>query len=484
MKKQDHMPVGLNKFDWTKSLVDRIKTIFQIDRDLLFPNNMAKALEEVQKKLNGLPREPSALSLDEQMNKVLIVWKEKGTLEGLETRILRNVPWFLFIGKEPLGGQKGFSEAYGTWLKEHSKSSAVKALLIVFLRDYPQNLPSFHYWKSILITILQRATKKDLIIWRERCEKFFFLEDNGPKKFADLFLNSSKNLDEFLREAGFTNVLMVSKFLSNSILILLESFGEILRKEDNNEGKIRRLLSILLDHKGQLRFNEHRIKIINSLLTPFSVVSNQNRTKVLEIVCKLLLQLFGDPRIDRSAWFGVDEKARQVILRWIARETLEFFFKIIDLTVEKSEYRHQWPYRKAFWYAYYRKGFIVEAWVVLGPSALSRAKDIENWQYNSHGRLVKGDRVLKDHSVLILKFVNGLIVVEWSHNAKGRIWRPGSKNSPKLYKSEYYRHELINGDYEFIHSHSEFYSWQRKVRDYIRAESNIFVSDKDIKVWR
>ncbi len=120
---------------------------------------------------------------------------------------------------------------------------------------------------------------------------------------------------------------------------------------------------------------------------------------------------------------------------------------------------------------------------MLGPIAQEYVKKIDDWELKTHGRLLKGDLVLPNHSVLLLKFKGGLVVAEWSHNGKGRFWLPGNKNAPQFYKSKYYRREVVdNCDFEFIHVYGEKYSWQRKVSKWIKEQIGVFVSPSEYRI--
>jgi hypothetical protein len=50
-----------------------------------------------------------------------------------------------------------------------------------------------------------------------------------------------------------------------------------------------------------------------------------------------LLEFLGDRRISKDTWVRSDERARSVIIRWLAKATLEQSLKVVDRVAAKHQ---------------------------------------------------------------------------------------------------------------------------------------------------
>lgn len=180
--------------------------------------------------------------------------------------------------------------------------------------------------------------------------------------------------------------------------------------------------------------------------------------------------------MDTSRWVNVSVKAKDVFLSWLVESTLQSFFKLLDFVSRSdSTADNQWKYRKAFWSAYLRKGFIDEAWLVLGPGAYENAHHFLS-KDSQYGRFISGSGITAIHSSLIMRIGN-LIITEWSHNGRYRLWQSFDSNAPKLYKPTYVRVNLVTGAMiEESHAGSENGNWQNKLSNHIEHYTGINMS--------
>ena len=123
--------------------------------------------------------------------------------------------------------------------------------------------------------------------------------------------------------------------------------------------------------------------------------------------------------------------------RWLARASLDLFFKLID---EHALEAH-WRYRHAFWSMYLEKGAIDDAWLALGGQAYSSASAVRELG-GAYGRL-RGPGVAGNQSALILR-IGPLMIGEISHNGKLRVWPANWPNAPQLGRQEYDRTDLTS----------------------------------------
>jgi SNF2 domain-containing protein/EH signature protein/restriction endonuclease/helicase-like protein len=187
-----------------------------------------------------------------------------------------------------------------------------------------------------------------------------------------------------------------------------------------------------------------------------------------------LLDVLGDPRIEHGAWLRTDDSARDVFIRWLAQATLEQFLKVVDRLAP----RHQWDYRRVFWNAYIEKGAVANAWVAFGSSgaqvANQIAKNTADQLMLRFGTLTGGGA---DQAVLLLS-IGDLVIADWSHNGKLRIWRRGNKRAPEFNLNGYIAADLrAHPDFETVHLPPD--GWQMRTEAHIRRHTGIRLNEAE-----
>lgn len=171
------------------------------------------------------------------------------------------------------------------------------------------------------------------------------------------------------------------------------------------------------------------------------------------------------------------------MLRWLVGDSIEQFFDIVD----QMALDHQWKYRKAFWMAYFERGYLDEAWFALGPDAQYYA-ETHFGNKLSFGKIVK--ECSSNQSVLIIK-IKDLVFAEWSHNGKCRAWLTTDPGCPSHYKDNYSGSNLKAKSLKIVphyqtdgiqHQGSENYSWQEKLNDFIYQHTGIKVYHYDFRI--
>jgi hypothetical protein len=203
-------------------------------------------------------------------------------------------------------------------------------------------------------------------------------------------------------------------------------------------------------------------------------------------VARVLLGEYGDPRVDRFRayqWDGVAEELLHVLMRWLAGETLRRFVSVLEKTADET-----WKYRQKFWMSYYDAGYVDEAWLALGRDAMLTAKALSRSQID--GGMAELVGASPNQSVLLLR-LGHLVFTEWSHNGSLRAYPTEAPGSPKLF-SPYYEasdlksamsmdfHEGMNERPQLTHANSVGGTWQRKARDFIRKQTGVYLSDREI----
>lgn len=132
---------------------------------------------------------------------------------------------------------------------------------------------------------------------------------------------------------------------------------------------------------------------------------------------------FKDPRFGgrNIKWDEVDNRAREIFIKWISENDLKLFFQIIGFTAVDS----MWKRREEFWNHYLPH--ISNTWVFLGRDARDIAQELSGETLLGYGDLLGGT---KDQSVFAFQ-IKDYVFVEWSHNGKLRVWH--KQDVPKLF---------------------------------------------------
>jgi hypothetical protein len=232
------------------------------------------------------------------------------------------------------------------------------------------------------------------------------------------------------------------------------------------EEDVDRLAAWVRGDNGQSHFSAYRHTFAETLLLPW--VQKDPSVGLRDKIQNYVLELLGDPRIDSNAWVRCDDLARAVIVRWLAKATLEQFFKVVDRVAPKQ----QWEYRRAFWTAYIEKRVVRNSWVAFGSEGAEVATRIAE---TAQDKLMRQFATLKgaapNQAVLLLE-IEDLIVADWSHNGRLRIWRTGNPSAPKFRVPSYIATQLRGGaDYETVHLPPD--GWQAGAESYVRRLTGV-----------
>jgi len=419
---------------------------------------------------------PGKFDLEQIHSRIKHTIKYGEDLSTLSTRDLRRSPWVLFFPANDsnnwLAKNQSFTNQYILWLKQRGQYKSVAALLKVFIKHYPSDMPTFDSWRSVLKELISDKSTSRIARLKKCCDFAGYLHLNGPEIFAEKLFKDETPI-QAIEKAGVSGEILQSVFFKSSIKNYIKLVSQNI---DNPALDLKRLklhLSILENDDGRMIHAEMARELANQLLSPFI---SKNPSKATEDIIRMfLLKHLNDPRFYGNNWYGVNKEIRDVMHRWLISLTLEDFFKLLDKTAEKGH----WLYRRAFWSAYLNKGVITDAWIALGKSAsdLIKTKD----HRLRYGNIVRGER---KKSSIILK-IRGMTIVEISHVGKCRIYLDSNKNTPELYKSEYKFHDLVpstfndNSNYGVAHGGSENGSWQLKIAEIIRKHTGISMNSKD-----
>jgi hypothetical protein len=115
---------------------------------------------------------------------------------------------------------------------------------------------------------------------------------------------------------------------------------------------------------------------------------------------------------------------------------------------------------------------VANAWVAFGSNGAQVARRIaENTADSLMRRFATLGGSGADQAVLLLS-IGDLIIADWSHNGRLRIWRRGNPSAPEFNLPSYVASDLRT-DSEFDTVHLPPDGWQGKAEAYIRRHTGI-----------
>lgn len=454
-----------------------------------------RQLEDVE------PKAPAPHDLDALYWRISESWSRHRSLDNIAPRDFRRLPWVLFYSpcddarSRPdrpaawLGADPDLVTACGGWLARGRPTRAVRALLHEFLHVYPVELPTFEDWRKLLRMAVENCptpVPPALSKRQRQCREFGLVDPNGDLTLVRKLVESDGDMEQLLQDAGLGAGLSRCGFLKSGIRRYLSEFGSRSARNAAELAQLERLLQ-LLECEGRLRFSERgdRVAAAAGLLGPF--VDRPAESSTEQLLRPFFLRHFGHPHLprDKGKWSGVPEEVRRVVMRWFVKLQLDRFF----LLIRKTALDKHWRFREAFWNAFLRQGVIEEIWLVLGPNALQLLRYVseqEGGKIDTHALSYGHLRGTGSQSILLIR-LPGVTVAEWSHNGRCRFWLDGSAGTPRLYQTEYFRHQpprglegegvtLMKGeDFSQVHRGSENGSWQDKIARWLRDNTGLHI---------
>lgn len=397
-----------------------------------------------------------------------------------------DAPWLVFWR----WNERAFVEAAafrdGLSVAASVSATVGRRCIHVFLRDYDPFAPSASLALGQIILAVLRSDDTALTAWVERNQKFrIFERDGGPLTAIAGLLSQRlpKPLADCLGDVGLSG-LVEGGFSFGMLLAWCARAHERLWETQAVIEKWMQMCS------GRLAGREYRV--VEALLAPWR--NDDPEAEWRKSLLAWLQKRHGDPRDAVSGvWPQVDAELREVAKRWLTLQTIEGFFEALDdyaLRRGDDAMRQQWPFRKAFWLAYYRRGIVLDAKAAVG-------RDMEEclgWQplkSRFGNRLAKLEKFESKQSALFLK-LRGLLVFVGTHNAKCRLWDEASPHAPNLRRTSFHYSEIIAiprtdlhvdgyaNETGIAHMGAENGTWQRKLRDFLRQRIGVSIPDTEL----
>lgn len=443
----------------------------------------AVAATDVKRALTATPVSiPGEQTLDQVYN-FLLEAHRNGQWEKLPKRALRLSPWVILekgFDKTPLITEPGFIGSYVDVLKSTSNVRTAINLVYSLLLNYDRQDPGHERLRATVRDILRTSGSGRAKFFLEKAERFGLIQHDGPDRFVSAFLNDRKSAREFIAEAGLSGRLEFEGFLETCFVKIASAIGSRLAQGELDAHELDRIAAIAIVEDGghdNWRFRLSQLQVlVEALLLPFQSKEPEHGVrKWLEI---FVLDCLGDPRLTPEKWNGVNEHAERVIRRWLVAATLGDFFRVLDESMRRgtdADADRHWPYRRAFWNAYLERDHISDAWVVLGHSVAKDTRHVLSEMSASYARLERGGGARHSHAVLIMR-IGSLIITEWSHSGKYRIWNEGNPNAPEFYRKRYHRDELVYlPDFEGAHHGAVTGTWQSTLAGVIKDHTGVHI---------
>jgi hypothetical protein len=389
-------------------------------------------------------------------------------------REYRLVPWALIQPcdeNSPLFEQAGAISNIFVWIEQKNKIEIFSPFIHVFLYEYPNSSSQFETLRQSLLNYIVKNQHHKLKPVKGWIEQTGLLQHDAPDLTVNRIL--SEGLQASFSELKLINGLQFGKFALISLQRLFTLLSaELAGYEQSTKRKLTDGLLKLLVNGDTLTYPTLRIDIADGLLQSFQ---SQRPTDYEKNKLKdFFLQLYGDPRASKGSWVGVSEEAIEVLKSWMVEDTMLDFFKLLS-NVAKTDFTadKHWHYRKRFWNAYLKKGYVQEAWVALGPFAQLHANTYIKGGANTYAALSGGNN---RHSALIM-VIGDLLITEWSHSGKYRVW-DNKAEGPQLYNKTYTREHLISYcDHDGSHVGSDAGAWQSNLSSLINNLTGLQVNE-------
>lgn len=427
--------------------------------------------EEIRAKFgDAVNRKPPERDLEEMWLQVASHWRQRRSLRGLPRRTIRSMPYLLYF--LPRNGYRfldvpALVSEYLSLLQQRPSSRAIRTMIRLFLQEYPREARSFDLLRRNLRSLVAESQNSLLEEWRRRAN-LYGLFDRTPVQLASV-LRTSENPEAVVRDTGMNDEWNNWAILREARAMLWEEAESRIKAYGGLPHDIELLLRSSVRNR-RLRIITEKERIALALVRPFQLQPPPMdvRKRIVDFFSVECSYDYGDPRIHRANWMTVDRSVVESLKQWMVEETLEDFFRLFDQTSNQ----YQWRYREAFWKAYLRKGYIREAWVVLGRRAQDAVQSTGNRSLARYGKLVGAQAT---QSALLMR-IDDLIIAEWTENGSIRIWMEGEPGAPELYAREYDGAALRSTGEAYRHMGSEYGTWQSRVARHIEMFTGLRVT--------
>ncbi len=395
-------------------------------------------------------------------------------------RDLLHAPWCIWATVYPLSRKPGLVEALLERILEAGRRAVYRALAAAWFHSFKPGGPCL----PLAAAFLKERADELGRPWKEAQGALnIFDAEAGQEAIVEAAMQAGCTPDDILIQAGFRPRLPPGGYRERLYRLGLERI-----ERETNAGPYERLNTLRrwACADGKVRFEALKGIAVRAVLDPVSGETPDERLRDARL--DFVLQLMRDPRWRPEEWSECP-KAAALARRWLAGQALRLFFAALEEGERKDRRR---MYRRAFWDALDRRGYIDDAWVVLESEGASAARRL----FGQNAGFGRFEGFQPGHCVLLLS-VRGLTIAEWSHNNPCSIWDDQEGGArPKLHRSVYSASELqkqhrgdnapanLAGQGVFWHHGAGRYLWQSRIADYLRKRRGLVLDPADYRVDR
>jgi EH_Signature domain len=400
-----------------------------LPRSMALPDELATA--KVLRNIGAADSSPASPPGDflAKLRQRLVVVSRARQIAGLSRKELRYTPWLLWNGDPPAASLPGLLPLILD--QARTSGATLRRLIQAYLRDFSSLASGI---SEAAACIRQQLTNTDLRLehWRiAQDEVQLFDAEKGPASLATRLLDE-KDPDSILSRYKLDDPMLATGGYMMAVEDAVRGATPV-KLRDGGTVALERVLKIIAPTENRLRFGSRRAETARAFLNAWFTGRGEPVSALQEPVRRHLLHWLGDPRLRPQPWAAVGEQETALMRRWLARASLDLFFRLID---QHTSGVH-WPYRRAFWFAYLEKGAIGDAWLALGTEAYNSARAVRELG-GAYGRLLGDSR----QSALLLR-LGPLVIGEFTHIGKVRAWLADHREAPDLGRQEYPKSELM-----------------------------------------
>ena len=175
-------------------------------------------------------------------------------------------------------------------------------------------------------------------------------------------------------------------------------------------------------------------KAMDALLLPWATDDPGSDIKTLLETC--LVRAYEDPRGKTAgAWSACSDGSRDVMLRWLAGDTIPKFFDIVT----QADGSHMWADRNGFWRDLHEEGRVTQAWFALSKKGMDIARSLEDKRDGIAlaGAQNASSKPLDRKKCLLMMCIDGRWIVEGSHNFPTWVFPRGDLTTFRPYENSY-----------------------------------------------
>lgn len=422
--------------------------------------------------------QPQARDLKQLQRKYLQAAKNNDW-SAITTQEWRQAVWLLWYGKKTEHLAQ-YDELFNElWAYVLDSPILLKRMIRVYFYEFNVKKVNFDKVGYFIEQALKENPKnKQLKNWKKQHGKYRLFEPELGIQLVTEHCLKNEPLQTLI-QMGFKGELLNSEYVKT---LYQHALQQTIKKKSYDDRTLDNLLH-WSEENHQLRYPDTKRKLVQALLTPWQYVDPPAEIK--QRVQHFLIKHFQDPRIHNQSWHGIAKPLMKVMYRWLIGTTLETFIEILDQCILDKH----WQYRRAFWWAYYEREYIDEAWLALGSAAqtfLHNNPELHETVQEVYANLT-GANIRTNHCVLLFRIKN-LIIAEWSHQGRCHIWLSDNPEAPTFYEPEYSRDavtqhsEKIKQEYNYTgisHHSNEIGGWQADIAAFIAQHTDICMQAED-----